>query len=243
MNSSIIDIKNLTIFYENQLVLNNINISIKQDDFIVVIGANGSGKTTLVRSILGLIRPQKGMIQYQKDIQIGYLPQRLHLQDKFFPATVQEVVATGLLIQKRFPRFIRTNDYIVIDETMKMMGIYDIKDAKIGDLSGGQQQRVMLARMLVSHPKVLVLDEPTNALDESIRKILNQLLSDLHKKGTTILMVTHDLSAITQDVTRIIELDKAIIFDGQLADYCRNRSLLSRMNPQDTLIKGCDDYE
>jgi zinc transport system ATP-binding protein len=223
MDQTLLNIQDASLSYGKQSVVTNISFQVNKGEYIALIGVNGSGKTTLIKSILGLIKPTKGHIHHHEQLQIGYLPQRMPLQDKFFPATIEEIVATGLLVSQHFPRWITKQNQIQIEDALTKVGMLPYKKSKIGSLSGGQQQRVMLARMLVANPNLLILDEPTTALDSAIKHDFYDLLTALNRQGVTIIIVTHDMAKVGRYVSRIIELDNTVVFDGDFTEYCKNK--------------------
>ena len=230
---SIISVKNLAVKYGDREVFSGISFDIAKGDYIGIAGQNGSGKTTLIKALLGLVKPEKGEIfiegiplkKFNVWGKIGYLPQSLALSNSLFPASVQEVVALGLLSEKIFPKRIDSKDEERIFAALKLLGISDIKDKLIGELSGGQQQRVFLAHALVSDPEILILDEPTTALDPEIRGVFFDILNKLNKKGVTILLISHDVSHIGNFAHKLLYIDKKAIFFGLFKDFCESQEM------------------
>lgn len=218
----ILTVKNLTVNFGSLIAIKNINFSVNQGDFISIVGPNGAGKSTLIKTLLGLVPASEGeIIKYSKDKNFfGYLPQRAFTSDRFFPATVKEVVGTGLLVNKRFPKFLTRNDHMRIMDQLRQLEIDHLANAKIGTLSGGQQQRVFLARALISEPKILILDEPTSALDPQFRDSFYEMVERINlENGVTILNVTHDVDKFLKCENKILYIDKEIIFFGNYHDY------------------------
>ena len=173
--SKLIEIEHLSAGYDGKQVLNDINLTVYQDDYLGIIGPNGGGKTTLMRLILRLMKPTEGNIRYYKDgkevkeISMGYLPQYNSL-DKQFPISVYEVVLSGLSKTKSlFSRYSQAQHQQVLD-TLERMQLMEFKDRHIAALSGGQLQRVLLARAIVSKPDVVILDEPNTYIDRRFQK-------------------------------------------------------------------------
>jgi zinc transport system ATP-binding protein len=222
--SKLIEVRELYVSYGQQEVLSNITFQIEEGDYIGLVGANGSGKTTLVKALLGLVSISSGEIVSFGGSggrgSIGYLPQVAVTGNTLFPAEVHEVVSVGLMGSKGFPKRITKEDNSRIDEILYMLDIYNLKHKKIGDLSGGQQQRVLLARAMVSNPRLLILDEPTSALDPKVRNEFFRLIKDINEnKGTSILLVSHDISSIRKCSRKIMLLDREVLFFGPAMDY------------------------
>lgn len=201
----LIKIENLTVGYDKNPVLHNVNLKIFEKDFLGVIGPNGGGKTTLLKAILGLLKPMSGKIEFRDDMKkkkkpFGYLPQVKHI-DKNFPITVFEVVRSGSLMQSS-PKM--TNSELIrnTEELLTEMGIQNIKNKAIGELSGGQMQRVFLCRALLGNPKILILDEPDTFVDNRFEGELYEKLQQLNKK-MAIILVSHDIGTISSYVKAI----------------------------------------
>ena len=234
-SSNILNIEDLTLKYGRNEVLTDVNLEINKGDYLGIIGPNGSGKTTLINAILGLMSPSEGKIQFNKDIIqkniIGYLPQKSIRNDRLFPAKVKEIVATGLLCGKKQPKFFKKQDFDKVDNILKKLKIEDLKENKIGDLSGGQQQRVLLARAMVSNPKILILDEPTNALDSRTKDELYDILKTLNREeGITIMMVSHDLKSIGKYINKILYLEGKVVFYGNYNDFVKSKQANDILN-------------
>ena len=224
MMNKIMEIKNLSVSYGQQEVLHNISFDINEGDYIGLVGANGSGKTTLVKALLGLIQTTKGEIVIYSTNNgkgtIGYLPQVAVTGNTLFPAEVHEVIGVGLMGSKSFPRRISRDDHKKIDEILNRLDIYSLKHKKIGDLSGGQQQRVLLARAMVNGPRLLILDEPTSALDPKVRSDFFRLIKDINlNEGTSILLVSHDISSIRRCASKIMLLDREVEYFGSAGEF------------------------
>ncbi|GFO68732.1 ABC transporter ATP-binding protein [Geomonas limicola] len=234
MSGAALAIRNLRAGYHGSEALRDVTFSVNRGDYLGICGPNGSGKSTLVKVILGLVAPQAGEISllgtpresFKEWRRIGYLPQGLQFFNPHFPATVDEVIRLGRLSGKSFPRRFAREDTEAVERTMDWMGIGDIRGRMIGELSGGLRQRVLLARALVNEPELLVLDEPTTALDPETRESFYKLIYEMNReRGTTVLLVTHDTATIGKYATHLLYLDKTVIFCGDFDDFCNSREM------------------
>ncbi|MEK3881575.1 ABC transporter ATP-binding protein [Paenibacillus sp. PL2-23] len=200
----VISVEGVSFSYQNKLVLQDVSFGVKERDFIGLIGANGAGKTTLLRMIVGLLKPSAGQIrlfgqplQSFKDWErVGYVPQKNALNPQF-PATVREVVLSGLYGSKGLFKRLSKADHTKAEDALDAMGIMDLHEKKIGQLSGGQQQRVFLARALINNPSLLILDEPTVGIDAETQESFFHMIKHMHQHhNMTFLMVTHDMEMI-----------------------------------------------
>jgi len=230
----IIDVKNLSFDYGSVPILSDLSFSITQGDFVALAGPNGAGKTTLIKLLLNLETKKSGTIKlFNQENEasipwhkIGYLPQKVNVFNPLFPAKVREVVALGLLSQKKYPKKITKRDNEKINDVLCLLDIADLKNRPISELSGGQQQRVFLARALVASPELLIMDEPSTALDPETRINFFNLIKKLNtKQGLTIIIITHDTAQVGQYADKLLYLDKKIIFFGQFSDFCHSSDM------------------
>jgi zinc transport system ATP-binding protein len=202
VENTLIEIKNLSIGYNGKKVLEDVNLNIEHNDFIGVIGPNGGGKTTLIKAVLGLIDKWSGQIKYNiKKSEIGYLPQFTPF-DKEFPISIKEVVLSGLTGKKGILKKYTETDMQQAEYLLQQAEIVELKNKPIGNVSGGQMQRALLCRALIGNPKLLILDEPGNFVDNKFEHELFKWLKKLNDK-MAILMVSHDLGTISQHVKTI----------------------------------------
>ncbi len=219
---SLIELKNLSLGYDKDIIIKNINLSIEENDFICIVGPNGSGKSTLVKGILGLIKPIKGKVIYNglKQNCIGYMPQETKV-DSNFPASVLEIVLSGTLNQYKNLFYSKEQKEIAL-KNLKILGIEKIKDKSFCDLSGGQRQKVLLARSLCATSKLLILDEPSNNLDSKSKMELYNTIIDLNKNyNITIIMITHDLDHDNLIGNKILSLREDDVFFGTVEEFVR----------------------
>ena len=212
-----VTVKNLTVKYASNVVLDDISFNIKSGDYLAIVGENGSGKSTLLKAMLGL-KDYSGTIDFGNIKDIAYLPQFDESLENF-PAKVYEIVSLGLVNKIKF--FFNKNHRQEIDRILKKMNIYDIKNSYFGALSGGQRQRVLLARALVSNSDILFLDEPTTGLDPMATEDFYSTIDALNHEGMTIVMVTHDISTCIRCAKSVLHLDRGILFNGSKEDYIK----------------------
>lgn len=202
-SKQLIDVDNVSVRFGNEAVLQDISFCVHQGEFVGLIGPNGAGKTTLLRVLLGLLHPSTGRVTAQKGIRIGYVPQRGTQYSAIVPMSALEVVRLGAGGS-------RTRAL----QTLETVGMAKVAAKRITELSGGQQQRVLIAKALASGADVLMLDEPTTGIDEHAQADFYALLQGLQQQGMTIVMVSHDVDAVLRLVTRVICLNRTIVYDG-----------------------------
>jgi len=215
--------------------LSDVSFSVRAGEYVALAGPNGAGKTTLMKLVLGLLDGKhEGTIglfgipgeRFRDFRRIGYLPQRVNVFNPLFPATVGEIAGLGLLSGKGWPHHITGEDRLRIREALEKFGIADLERRPIGSLSGGQQQRVFLARAIVGEPDLLVLDEPSTALDPESRVRFYELLDTLRKeRGTAIVMITHDIAHAGEHAESLLYLDRSVVFFGKFSDFCGSKEM------------------
>ena len=219
----IFECKDVTLGYENKVVAKNLNFKIDQGDYLCVVGENGTGKSTLIKTLLGLIKPLNGEVianvQGKNHKGVGYLPQQTQAQ-KDFPASVWELVLSGVLNNDHRCPFYNKKDKAEAEKNMEKLNILDLKKRCYRELSGGQQQRVLLARALCATDSVLILDEPVTGLDPAASMELYETIKDLNKKeNVTIIMVSHDIKNALNYATHILHLEQENDFFGTVEEY------------------------
>lgn len=228
-HTSIITLRNVGVNYEQSIALEDVNLEIFEDDFIGIIGPNGGGKTSLVKAIMGVV-PHSGEIEFAPALQrkshlkIGYMPQVSQF-DTRFPISIEEVVLSGLQSEKGFFGRYTHADRQRATELLKQMGIDQIASRPIGEVSGGQLQRALLCRAIIAEPKLLILDEPTNFVDNNFEREFYALVKQLHER-MAVMIVSHDVGTITSLVNAIICVnrhvhrhDSNILTEEQLLNY------------------------
>lgn len=222
---NLIEISNLTVSYNGHVAVDKVNISVKEKEFICLVGENGSGKSTIIKTMLGLYKQDKGKIKLKvNQSDVSYLEQ-FNMKELDFPGSAKEIIMTGL--QKKGSRlFYSKKDIEAFNEICHTLNIENIVNKRIGELSGGQRQRVMLARAMISKPKLLILDEPCSGLDKKISDKLYDILLDINKEyGTTVIMSIHNVEELSKrnekkslDI-RVIHISKSIKYDGKLEEW------------------------
>ena len=218
MKQALVKIEDIWVYYDGLLVLEDISLSVDDGDFVGIIGPNGGGKTTLLKVILGLVKPARGHISIMGESperargRIGYVPQ-YNLFDRDFPINVQDVVLMGRLGNKGLLRYYGQEDVELMRQALSYVGMLSYQSQQIGKLSGGELQRVLIARALVSDPKLLLLDEPTASVDTAIQTEFFELLEKL-KNDMAIIMVSHDISAVSVYVDKIACLNQRLYYHG-----------------------------
>lgn len=217
-----IKINNLSLGYDNNIIIKNMSLEIEEGSYVAVVGENGSGKSTLIKGLLGLITPKKGSIEFDiNKNDIGYLSQN-NEDNSFFPASVYEIVISGCLNNLGLRPFYNKKEKELVNITLKELNIDKIKNKCFKELSGGQRQRVLLARAIVSGKKVLVLDEPVTGLDYNSLKDLYNLIDKLNKKGMTIIMISHDVDKMIEHATHILYIKKDSYSYSKTIDFVNN---------------------
>ena len=224
----LLELRSVYAGYDNKTVLKDINLRVKKNDFLGIIGPNGGGKTTLLKVILGLIKPTKGSVKFNNtdDNLIGYLPQ-INTIDHKFPISVREVVLSGLMSHKKLFGRYKSEDKEKAKVLMEQMGVLHLRDKNIGELSGGQLQRIFLCRAIISDPQILILDEPDTYVDSHFETELYGVLDDLNKH-MAIIVVSHDVGTISSHIKTIA------CVNGSLCYHDSNM-----INPEQLKIYNC----
>ncbi len=228
--SIIAQIKNISVIYNERPAVNDVSFTVSAGDYIGLAGPNGAGKTSLVRALLNLTPLNSGEIElFGQDLskfnqwhKIAYLPQK-HEYNRLFPASVLEVVASGLAGLSGTPKKEAERK---AQDLLADLAMVEMADKLFSRLSGGQQQRVLLARALIREPELLILDEPTTALDPQVREKFFALLTKANQeKGTAIIMVTHDTADIGRYAKSLLYLDEKLVFFGTYPDFCHSPAM------------------
>ena len=232
---SLIEIKNLTLGYEGNIIVDNVSFTVTEGNYICVVGENGSGKTTFLKGLLGIVPKLDGSVEFSSQINrnhIGYLAQQSKCTADF-PASVREIVMSGFLNNRLFGFGYSAEEKSSAEEIMEKVGIGEFQKKSFSTLSGGQQQRVLLARALCATKKLLLLDEPTSSLDPVATAEFYALIKKLNKSGITVIMVSHDVTAAVRNASHILCIRKNDTFFGTTHEYIHSDA------GKKMLISGC----
>jgi zinc transport system ATP-binding protein len=238
--SPIIQLDQVTVAFQDVLVLDEVSLSVPPGSFLALLGPNGAGKTTLLKVILGLVRPTAGTVRVfgrqpwdldGERSRIGYVPQVLSV-DLNFPVRAAEAVLMGRYGRIGLLHRPALGDRAAADRAMERVGITDLASRPIARLSGGQRQRVFLARALANEPDLLLLDEPTTGVDPAAGESLYELLRQLHQSGMTILVVSHDVGVVASYVDGVACLNRRLVAHGRPAEVLGSEELAQ--------MYGCD---
>ena len=226
-SQAIVSMRSASFGYADRAVVSNVTMDIHAGEIVAVLGPNGSGKSTLVKGLLGLNNHLGGQValfgtpidRFHDHARLGYVPQR-HTLSTSVRATVAEIVAIGRLSHQSWLGRANHEDRRIIEESLAVVGLDDRAAVDVSTLSGGQQRRVLIARALAAQPDVLIMDEPTAGIDLASQEILSQVLARLAARGATMLIVTHELQALSRVLTRIIQINQGrVTFDGLPANH------------------------
>ncbi|MHB8481360.1 MAG: metal ABC transporter ATP-binding protein [Nitrospiria bacterium] len=214
-----IHIKDLSIGYRKRPLLSGISLDIQDGDFWGIVGPNGAGKTTFVKTLLGSVPPIQGIIQKNKELIVGYVPQRGTLDD-IFPLTALDVVLMGRYSKIGLFKRVSQKDRQLASSLLEKVGIPHLAKKPFRELSGGQKQRVLIARGLATEPNILILDEPTDAMDIEGESNIMKLIMSLHEESNiTILMITHILNLIANYAKSLIIIHGDGVFEAGETDH------------------------
>ena len=226
----------VTVAYHQVVGIEDVSFGLGPGEFLGIIGPNGSGKTTLLRAVLGLVVPASGNVAVlgasgrglaHVRRQVGYVPQRRAL-DPQFPITVREAVVMGLYPTLGSFRRLTASDRRRVEAALVAVGLLDNADHVAGHLSAGQQQRLLIARALVQEPRILLLDEPTSAVDVATRSTIVELVRRLHaERQLTTLYVTHDVNEVLPCVDKVLYINRTVRAFGSCEQVLSRETLES----------------
>jgi zinc transport system ATP-binding protein len=227
LSAPVLEAQSVSFGYGDELVIDDVSLSVAPGEFVALVGPNGSGKSTLLRLLLGLLDPGQGAVrlfgQSPRDLRdrarLGYVPQRLAVPSDL-PANVEEVVAAGRLARIGWRRRLKAADRQEVEHAMTAVSLLDLRHRPVRELSGGQQQRAFIAKALAGQPELLVLDEPVAGVDaESQERFRDSLTHLIRMHDAAVLLVSHELGAVADDLDRVIVMRRGrVFFDGPPAD-------------------------
>ncbi len=214
--SALIKLQNIDVSFANKMVLSNVSLNLEAGKIVTLIGPNGAGKSTLVRVVLGLLNPTRGQVIRADSLRIGYVPQRLHI-DNSIPITVKRFLQlAGKPTEKEI--------YSVLDE----VGAIQVVLQSLHKISGGEFQRVLLARALLRNPHIMVLDEPVAGVDLAGQNALYTLIGELRKRrGCAVLLVSHDLHLVMASTDEVVCLNQHICCHGHPDDVSHDPAFIA----------------
>ncbi|WP_123622844.1 metal ABC transporter ATP-binding protein [Halorubrum sp. CSM-61] len=241
---SVIELSGVDFGYTSSPVVEDISLRIDPGEYAAVVGPNGSGKSTLMKLMLGLLRPDEGVAwlfgepshQFDDGSRIGYVAQHASAS-KEMPITVREVVKMGRFPHVGFGR-LSSGDWDIVDRALDTVGMTAFANRRVTQLSGGQRQRAFIARALASEADLLVLDEPTVGVDIESVEAFYDLLDALNQDGITVLLIEHDLGAVTEHAERVICLNREIYFDGPAREFVESDALARAFGTTANLLGG-----
>ena len=254
----IISLRNVGVAYEGHTALEGVNLDIYEDDFIGIIGPNGGGKSSLVKAIMGAVEHNgeieiSDILRKGNHYKIGYMPQVSQF-DMRFPISIEEVVLSGLQTEKGFFGRYTAKDKELAHKTLEKMGIAELASRPIGEVSGGEMQRALLCRAIISEPKLLILDEPTNFVDNSFEREFYAMVQEL-SHNMAVMIVSHDLGTITSVVKSIVCVNRTahrhnsnVLTEEQLRNYNCPIQIVSHGHIPHTVLEhhsgdGCKHHE
>lgn len=211
----LVSVSNIVFGYAHAPILNQVSFEIQSGEFVGITGPNGASKSTILRVMLGLLKPWEGNITINeknhegKRLSIGYVPQQIASFNIGFPSTTLELVQSGRFTKRKWFRKLNQEDEEIVENSLKMVGMWEFRHHKIGSLSGGQKQKIIIARVLASEADLLVLDEPTTGMDIVSRQGFYEFMyHQVKKHHRTVVMVTHELNEVERYLDKIIRLER-----------------------------------
>jgi zinc transport system ATP-binding protein len=240
----VVALDGVTFGYTATPVVEDVTLGIDAGEYVAVVGPNGSGKSTLMQLMLGLLQPDAGTArlfgepatEFDDGDRLGYVAQHASAA-KSMPITVREVVKMGRFPHVGFGR-LSAADWAVVDDAIETVGMTAFRDRRVTQLSGGQRQRAFIARALASEADLLVLDEPTVGVDVESVADFYDLLSSLHADGITVLLIEHDLGAVTEHAERVVCLNREVYFDGPTDEFVESDALGRAFGTAASLLGG-----
>jgi zinc transport system ATP-binding protein len=217
---TVASVANLSLSYGGPPVVKDVSFAVAAGECVCLIGRNGSGKSTLMKGMLGLVPPLSGAVRIEGGLDATAFMPQTQPGGADFPATVWEVALSGCQRARHFQPFYNRSDKELASRTLERLGVADLRHKRISSLSGGQRQRTFLARALCRRPRLLLLDEPYTGLDPEAADSLCRVLDDLRaRNGLAVVMSSHDLGAVAAAASRVLVLDRRLLFDGEVKEW------------------------
>ena len=219
MSSACITASNLWVIRKHEKILQDVSLSVGEQDFVTIVGPNGAGKSMLLKCLIGLYKPDKGVITRKDGLRIGYVPQIFSLSQTI-PLSVHRFLS---LCGKQ-----NDGDQQPLNEIAEQTQIGDILDKSMHVLSSGQLQRVLLARALINKPKLLILDEASQNMDVGGQMLFYKLLDKIYQtNAVAVLMVSHDLHFVMRSTRKVICLFHHVCCSGKPDDIAQTKEFLA----------------
>ncbi|MEF8843606.1 MAG: metal ABC transporter ATP-binding protein [Haloarculaceae archaeon] len=240
----VVELTDVDFGYTAARVVEDVSLRIDPGEYVAVVGPNGSGKTTLMKLMLGLLRPDEGRARlfgvpahaFDDGARIGYVAQQSSAA-KGMPITVREVVKMGRFPHVGFGR-LSTEDWRTVDAALEAVGIAGFADRRVTQLSGGQRQRAFIARALAGEADLLVLDEPTVGVDAESVEGFYDLLDGLNHEEITVVLIEHDLGAVTEHADRVVCVNREVYFDGPTEAFVESDALARAFGANARVLYG-----
>ena len=217
----IVECKSLSYSHSGKQILENISCSVFKSEILTVVGPNGGGKSTLAKLIIGSLTPTSGKVTKSKDVEIGYMPQRIHINE-LIPITAGKFLSLGL----------KESQSATLDELIKMFGLKNILNTQISNISGGELQKLLFVRILARDPGLLVLDEPSNALDINAQEQMYEMLEFLRsKRDKSIIIISHHLFSVMKTSDHVICLNRHMCCEGEPAAIKQDKAYIEMFAP------------
>lgn len=216
-------VEGLSVIYSNgHKALDNASFSIPRQSITALVGINGSGKSTLFKAIMGFVKSSGGRIELfggsvkdaLKANLVAYVPQNEEI-DWDFPVLVKDVVMMGRYGHMGFLKIPNDNDYEIVKDSLKKVGMLELENRQISELSGGQRKRVFLARALAQQSEIILMDEPFTGIDVNTEEEIMELLREMKAEGKVMLISTHNLGSVPEFCDRTILLNKTVLAEGE----------------------------
>ena len=216
-------VEGLSVIYSNgHKALDNASFSIPRQSITALVGINGSGKSTLFKAIMGFVKSSGGRIELfggsvkdaLKANLVAYVPQNEEI-DWDFPVLVKDVVMMGRYGHMGFLKIPKNDDYEIVKDSLKKVGMLELENRQISELSGGQRKRVFLARALAQQSEIILMDEPFTGIDVNTEEEIMELLREMKAEGKVMLISTHNLGSVPEFCDRTILLNKTVLAEGE----------------------------